>query len=108
MNWRRFFHRSRRDSEIARDLEFYLAAEIEDNIARGMTPETAQWAAHRKLGNTGSIREEVYRMNTVGFLETTWQDIRYALRALRSDLEGDQRFRSYGLGARRDREEPAP
>src|SRR5882724_1631081 len=27
--------------------------------------------------------EEVYRMNTVGFLETTWQDVRYALRALR-------------------------
>jgi predicted permease len=83
MNWLRFFRRVRRDSEVARDLEFYLAEEIEDNAARGMTPEMACAAARRKLGNTSYIREDVYRMNTVGFLETTWQDVRYALRALR-------------------------
>ena len=39
MNWGRFFRRTRRDSEVARDLEFYLAAETEDNCARGMTPD---------------------------------------------------------------------
>src|SRR5690242_4330737 len=83
MNWRRFFRRARRDSEVARDLEFYLAAEIDDNIARGMSPEKARMASFHKLGNTTQIREEVYRMNTVEFLETTWQDVRYALRALR-------------------------
>jgi len=41
-------------------------------------------------------------------LGTVKSRLHYALRALRSDLEGDQRFGSYGRGAHRDREEPAP
>ncbi len=81
--WGRFFRRRHLDLEIERDLEFYLAAETDDNIARGMTPQAARAAAQRKLGNPGLIREEVYRMNTVGFLESIWLDLRYAARNLR-------------------------
>jgi hypothetical protein len=29
------------------------------------------------------IREEIYRMNSVGFLETVWHDLRYGMRGLR-------------------------
>ena len=55
----------------------------DDNIARGMTPEEARTAAQRRLGNVTFIREEIYRMNTLGFFETFWQDVRYGLRTLR-------------------------
>jgi predicted permease len=48
-----------------------------------MSPEEARYAAHRKLGNTTLIREEIYRMNSLGWLETLWQDLRYGLRQLR-------------------------
>ncbi len=37
----------------------------------------------RKLGNPVLIREEIYRMNTIGFVETLWQDLRYGARLLR-------------------------
>jgi putative ABC transport system permease protein len=83
MTWRRFFHRSRLDTQVARDLEFYLETETADNIARGMSPAEALAAARRKLGNPTFIREEVYRMNTAGLLDSIWQDLRYAWRVLR-------------------------
>ena len=50
-----------------------------------MSPEEARYAAHRKLGNTTLIREEIYRMNSLGWLETLWQDFRFALRMLRKN-----------------------
>src|SRR5690242_9203443 len=83
MTWRRFFRRSRLDAQVARDLEFYLETETADNIARGMSPADAHAAAQRKLGNPTFIREEVYRMNTAGLLDSVWQDLRYAWRVLR-------------------------
>lgn len=66
----------------ARELADYLAHEIEDNLARGMTPEAAARAAHRTLGNATRIREEIYGMNTLPFVETLWQDLRYGMRLL--------------------------
>jgi putative ABC transport system permease protein len=83
MSWSHFFRRRHLDREVARDLDFYLAAETEDNIGRGMTPPAARAAALKKLGNPTLIREEVYRMNTVSLLESVWHDLRYALRSLR-------------------------
>src|SRR5215467_4943350 len=48
-----------------------------------MTPDEARAAAHRKLGNTTRIREEIYSMNSLGWLESIWQDLRYGARILR-------------------------
>ena len=83
MKWLRFFHRRQWDEERARELECYLEQEIADNIVRGMSAAEACNAAHKKLGNPASIREEIYRMNSLGFIETLWQDVRYAARGLR-------------------------
>ena len=83
MGWKRFFRRDAWDEERARELEAYLQIEIDENIARGMAAEEARYAARRKLGNPTLIREEIYKMNTVGVLETIWQDAKYAARGLR-------------------------
>ena len=83
MSWSRFFRRARWDDERARELQDYLAHEIDDNVARGMTADEASRAAHRKLGNATRIREEIYQMNTIRFFDTTWLDFRYGLRLLR-------------------------
>ncbi|HEV8253911.1 MAG TPA: ABC transporter permease [Vicinamibacteria bacterium] len=83
MSWRRFFRRRFWDEERARELDSYLDLETDDNIARGMGPEEARQAARRKLGNVTRIREEIYRMNTIGFIETFWQDTRFGARLLR-------------------------
>jgi putative ABC transport system permease protein len=83
MAWRRFFRRGRWDDERARELDAHLAIEIDDNLARGLSPDEAHDAARRKLGNVTAIREEIYRMNTIGLVDTVWQDLRYGARLLR-------------------------
>ena len=85
MGWTRFFRRSRWDAERARELEAHLEIETDELIARGVAPDEARWAAQRKLGNPLRIREEIYEMNTLAFVETIWQDLRYAARRLRHD-----------------------
>ncbi len=85
MNWLRFLRRAGRGAQLTDELEFHLRAELEDNIARGMSAEAARLAAHRKLGNPALIREEIYFMDTAPFVETLWRDIRYSLRTLRKN-----------------------
>src|SRR5690348_4529168 len=82
MSWLTIFRR-REDEERRRELEDYLARETEENIARGMTAEEARRVAHVKLGNMRRIREEIHEMNGIGWLETLWQDVKYAVRMLR-------------------------
>src|SRR2546423_13656150 len=83
MRWTRIFRRRYWDHERSRELEAYLQIESDENIARGMSPQEARYAAHRKLGNATLIREEIYRMNSVALLEMLWQDAKYAVRVLR-------------------------
>ncbi len=83
MSWLRYFRRSRRDCDFALEIEAYLQHEIDDNIARGMNPREATFAAQRKFGNVTVAKETTHRMNTIGFLETIGQDLRYALRLIR-------------------------
>ena len=83
MGWMRYFRRGRWHVERTRELDAYLDQETEDNIARGMTPAEARAAAQRKLGNITCIREEIYRMNTLGSFEAFWKDLQYGVRTLR-------------------------
>jgi predicted permease len=79
----RFFRRKHWDEERAREIESYIDIETDHNIARGMPVDEARQAARRKFGNPTLIREEIYRMNTMGMLEAIWQDLRYGARLLR-------------------------
>src|SRR4051812_35318020 len=80
---KRFLFRNRWDDERARELESYLEIETDENIACGMTPRDARDAARRKLGNATRVREEIYQMNTIGFLDSAWRDLHYGARLLR-------------------------
>ncbi len=84
MSWSRFFRRKYWDEERSREIEAYIEWETAENMARGMAAEEARYAAIRKFGNPSLVREEIYRMNSIGFLETLWQNLRYGIRGLRS------------------------
>lgn len=85
MNWRRLFHRDQTSAELKRELDAYLEIATEENIARGMDPQSARQAAHRKLGNATQIREEVHYMDTLTALDTILRHARVASRALRQN-----------------------
>src|SRR5215831_9419476 len=83
MGWSRIFRRRQWDTERSQELQSYFEIETDENVARGLAPEEARYAAQRKLGNPALIREEIYFMNSIGFFETLAQDLRYALRMLK-------------------------
>src|SRR5690349_21908840 len=61
---------------------FFFQAEdgIRDLYVTGV--QTCALPIYRKLGNPTLIREEIYTMNSLGWLESIWQDLRYGARIL--------------------------
>src|SRR5579883_3367673 len=85
MSWRRFFRRARWDRERSEEIESHVQMETDENVARGMREEEARAAARRKFGNRTLVREEIYRMNTIGLVDALARDARYGLRSLRKN-----------------------
>ena len=82
MSWRKYFHRTQWDAERVQEIESHIAQEIDDNIARGMSPQEARRQAYLKFGNPQQVREEIWRINSVAPLENILRDARYAWRTL--------------------------
>ena len=82
MSWIRISQASSLGCRTVERDQGYLEIETADNIARGMSPADAASAARRKFGNPTLIREEIYRMNTVTWIESIAQDLRHGLRTM--------------------------
>jgi len=82
MTWSRFFRRSRRDAELAQEMKSYLAEEMDENLARGMSPEEARRRAYVKFGNPQQVREGLWQQNTLTVADNIWRDFKYAVRTL--------------------------
>ncbi len=74
--------RDRVDAELDRELRAHLEHQIEDNIARGMTPNEARRAAMSTFGGVENVREEARDARGVAIVENIVRDLRYTLRAL--------------------------
>jgi predicted permease len=76
--------RSRRlDRGLEEELTFHIEARTRDNIDGGMRPAAAHRDALRRFGNRTLATERTREMNTIAWLETIGQDVRYAVRSLR-------------------------
>src|SRR5579864_3512693 len=82
-SWLPWYRRQTRDADLARELRDHLDLEADEQRAAGMSPEQAAYAAHRALGNTLKIEEDVRRAWGIQWLETLVQDLHYGLRMLR-------------------------
>jgi hypothetical protein len=71
------------EKELSDELRFHLERLIEQNTARGITPEDARFAALRELGAVEQIKEECRDMRRTNYIENVLKDARYALRTLR-------------------------
>ena len=77
------FRQRQIDQRVDEEFEFHLRMQTEENIRQGMNPSEARAAARRKLGNRTQVSEEVYRMNTIAFLDEAVQNVRFSLRTMR-------------------------
>src|SRR5579859_1846205 len=81
--WLPWYRRQTRDADLARELRDHLDLEADEQRAAGLSPERAAYAAHRALGNTLKIEEDVRAAWGIQWLETLVQDLHYGLRMLR-------------------------
>ena len=78
MRWRRTM-----EEELDRDIADHIARETEENIARGLSPREARFAALRKFGNIGRVKEDTRSVWAWGSLDTWYGDVRQAFRRMR-------------------------
>ena len=84
--WRRLWfllRRGRLERELQEEMRQHVALKTEKNLAVGMDPEEARYAAQRQLGNMTRQQEESRQSWGFPLLESLVQDIRYGLRGLR-------------------------
>jgi putative ABC transport system permease protein len=82
MSLRRFMHRTRKDEDLAEEIESHLAHEQDKNGARGLPADEARRKARLKFGNPRTTREQVWRYRSFPWVENGWRDLRFAVRAL--------------------------
>ena len=77
------WRRKRMLDDLDQEIRDHLERETEDNIARGLTPEEARYAAFRKFGNVTRTKEETREVWSFVWLEQLLQDIHLGFRRLR-------------------------
>jgi predicted permease len=80
---RSLFRRKEADSDLDRELRFHLEHQIAANIAAGMPPDEARYAALREFGAIERFKEECRDMRKVNWLQDFLQDVGYGVRILR-------------------------
>lgn len=70
------------DRELGRELRFHLERQIEENLAAGMSPAEARYAALRAFGPGARIEEECRDVRRVSFFRNLVQDLRCSRRSL--------------------------
>lgn len=78
---RSLFRRAEVERELDKELRFHLAQQIEENLALGMPPAEARFAALRKLGGVTQIEEQCRDMRRTNPIEDFLRDLRQAARA---------------------------
>ena len=80
---RALFRKEELNKQLSNELAFHLEKQIDHNIAAGMPPDEARYAALRKFGGVEQVKERCRDLRRVSYLENFLQDVRYGLRQLR-------------------------
>ena len=86
MSWLRrlanVLRREKLDTDIDAELQFHLEMRAADLRREGRAPADARREASRLLGNAAALRDRTREADVWVWVETAWQDVRYALRLL--------------------------
>ena len=75
-------NRRRLERDLEEELQFHLSMREEKNRALGLAGDDARAAARRRFGNVLLVKEDCREVWTFTWIETIWQDLRYAVRGL--------------------------
>src|SRR5271168_4819598 len=82
MRIRMLFLRRQAGDELQQELQFHLDQQIAENIAAGVKPEEARFAALRMFGNPTALRDQARETWSWQWLELLLRDLRYGARTL--------------------------
>ncbi|MGC2658104.1 MAG: ABC transporter permease [Bryobacteraceae bacterium] len=77
--------RKRMLSRLEHDIQDHIERETLDNIARGMPPDEARYAAVRAFGNIQLVKERAREVWIAAVVDEIVLDVRFGLRILRRD-----------------------
>ena len=77
------FRKRQLDTRVDDEMLFHLEMQIEENIRRGMTPQEARRQARIASGGLEQAKELHRDVRGIPFVESLFQDLRYAARRLR-------------------------
>jgi putative ABC transport system permease protein len=77
------FTQRRQDDDFGTEVAVHLQLLTEENVRRGLPPGEARRQAILRFGGPVQIQEQQHESRSLPFVETTLQDIRYGMRALR-------------------------
>ena len=83
---RSLFSRTAVENELDEELRYHVERQIDEDIARGMSPREARDAALREFGGYQQKKEECRDMRGLNFMENLLRDIAFAIRQLRKNL----------------------
>src|SRR6266852_3580119 len=77
------FLNTRREGELAEEIETHVQLQTEDNVRLGLSPQEARRQALLRLGGVESIKESYRDQRGLPGLASFARDVRYAIRGMR-------------------------
>jgi putative ABC transport system permease protein len=77
--------RAPRDARLSDEIQAHLDLLADENVARGMSPEEARFAARRAFGGVEQIKSHYREQRGFPSIESWLQDVRFAFRLLRRE-----------------------
>jgi len=74
--------RDKREEQLNDELQFHIEMRTQEFIRSGLTQEDARYHAQHIFGNQTRLKERTREMDTIAWIETLGQDLRYAGRML--------------------------
>ncbi len=81
---RTLFRREQVSRELDEELNGFLEMAAEEKIKQGMSREAALRTVRLERGTAGIAKDTIHAARWESFLETCWQDVRFAVRMLRN------------------------
>ncbi|MEO6568802.1 MAG: ABC transporter permease [Opitutaceae bacterium] len=82
MKFRALFRRKKLDAEMAEEMRQHLERRAQANLAAGLSPEEARYAAQRQFGGVDRLKETARDQRGFLWLEHFGRDLRFAARQL--------------------------
>src|SRR5260370_34198072 len=75
--------KKRVERDLEDEVDFHIEMQARKNLLAGMSEAEAARRARIQFGGAAQVMEECRDARGVGLIETTWRDVRYALRGFR-------------------------